>query len=126
MIRTNDALLRQAREFFAANFAGRFSLTLLPPEENPEVDGRRMLFADKTVPADSRFREMVRVTFCGWELILVSSAERPPMGELVLRSQNLPGAPVVVGPLDAATWQKIRDEIVKTSNATKEREHAYR
>lgn len=127
MIRVHDALIRQAREFFAAYLATAYpwsAVRVMPIEENPEIEGRRMTFANNKVPADSRYREMVRLLFNPWELVLVSSNEHPPLGEISLRGDTM--QVIVSGPIAPETWDKVAGEILKTSKPARKYANVYR
>ncbi len=117
MIRSNAALLRHAREFFLSQLLGLYSwdkdVRLSEPELRPAIapnlpvrERRQELEARQGL---GKYFEQERVRFGPWEILLYSSAERPPVGEVLLRDDA--GAQVVAGPLDPATWDKIGEHI---------------
>jgi len=57
-----------------------------------------------------KYYEQVRICFKPWELLIYSSNERPPLGEVSLRDFDN-GVLLVSGPVDAATWNKIGERI---------------
>lgn len=113
MIHAESALLRHAQDFFLSDLVGLFSwdhVRIGPPELRPVIPPnadrktrRREMEAREGM---GKYLEQVRVQFRPWELLIYSSMERGPLGEVSLREFDS-GREVVVGPLDSATWHKI-------------------
>jgi hypothetical protein len=107
MIRSHSALMRMAQDFFARELAGRYAfdnnVKLRDPELVPDKQRRE--------ERQGRYRECVWLSFGPWEIGIFSSQEKPPLGELILRGNEIGAADVVSGPLDPATWSKIASEI---------------
>lgn len=106
MIRSHRALLRQAQAFFLSDMVGVFDwgeVQVAPPELMPPEQRR-----DAGV---GKFREMERLSFGPWEILLCSSHEKPPLGEVSLREGGFSAGPLIVGPLDPATWRRIGEYI---------------
>jgi hypothetical protein len=134
MIRSQDALLRHAQEFFLAHMVGLYHWdqvqvaapqAIEPIPSNASFRERRKLMEARE--GRGRFREEARLLFplpiaaARWEILIYSSAERPPLGEVMLRdferSQLL-----VDGPLDPTTWRliglRIREETAHQRRAS--------
>lgn len=119
MIRPHDALLRHAQDFFLRDLVGLYvwDQVLVAPPEKAEVippnasrlDRRRAM---EQREGRGRYLEQARVIFplpqalARWEILIYSSMERPPLGEVMLRDYDR-GVPVVAGVLDPATWDQI-------------------
>lgn len=129
-MRPGAALARQAREFFFANLVGVYNwdnVKISPPEEHPEHDGRRVLTRDSKILADSKHREMVRIVFRPWELLISSSEEHPPCGQIVLRFGDVAPLEVVSGPIDQETWLRVRAAILDNQTRNqREMKYGYR
>lgn len=119
MIRPHDALLRHAQEFFAGYLVGLYrwdAVKIAEPERRdvipPNVGfrARRKLMEERE--GAGKYLEQVRILFKPWELIVYSSMERPPLGEVLLR--DIDAQTLIAGPLDPATWAKIGDLIKST------------
>ena len=99
MIRAHRALLRHAQAFFLSDMVGFYDwgdVRVQEPELMPAKDRR-----DAGV---GKFRERERLVFGPWDVLICSSHDVPPLGEVTLR---LEGALLVTGPLDPATWSNI-------------------
>lgn len=119
MIRPHDALLRHAQDFFLRDMVGLYiwdQVLVAPPDRAEPIPTnasrleRRKLMAERE--GRGRYLEQVRLIFplpqsaAIWEILIYSSMERPPIGEVTLRDYER-GQSVVTGPLDPATWEKI-------------------
>lgn len=120
MIRTNAVLLRQVREFFFAYLVGAYNwdnVQVAPPQENPEKDGRRVLARSmserRPILADAKFRELVRVIFPPWEIVLLSPEESPPCGLATLRRGDIVQETLIEGPPDSETWRLMAAAILE-------------
>lgn len=116
MIRSHDALLRHAQDFFLAELVGYYDfgdvgrVKIAPPELRPPIpplvdirERRRMMAGREGL---GRYLELARIAFAPWELLIYSAMEKPPLGLVILRELDF-GQEMVSGPLDAATWAKI-------------------
>lgn len=102
MIRSHRALLRQGQAFFLSDMVGVFEwgdVTVAPPELMPPE-----LRRDAGV---GKFKEMERLVFGQWEILICSSHEKPPLGEVSLRERGFSEGLLIVGPLDPVTWSRI-------------------
>lgn len=119
MIRSHDALLRHAQEFFLRDLVGLYhwdQVRVAAPEkaENipPNVSRMERRKQMEAREGRGRYLEQARMIFplpetaARWEILIYSSMERPPLGEVVLRDYER-GAVVVEGPLDPATWARM-------------------
>lgn len=113
MIRSHAALLRHAQDFFAADLVGLYRwdrVTIAEPERmapippNADIKVRRQMMEDRE--GRGKYHEYVRLLFKPWEILIYSSMERPPLGEVLLRDYDR-SETMVDGPLDPATWLKI-------------------
>lgn len=115
MIRSDSALLRHAQDFFLSDLVGLYTWDMVkvaPPEARPgippNVDYRERRKQMESRVGMGRNLEQARIVFKPWELLIYSSNERPPLGEVSLReADNINGSVLVSGPIDAATWAKI-------------------
>ena len=120
MIRSDAALLRHAQDFFLSDLVGLYSwgdVKIAPPEERPgippNVDYRERRRQMEARAGSGKYYEQVRICFKPWELLIYSSNERPPLGEVTLR--DFDSSQVLVdGPLDASTWKLIALRIRET------------
>lgn len=106
MIRSQRALLRHGQEFFLRHLVGVYDwgeVEVKPPEIMPVAERR-----DAGV---GKFREMERLVFGPWEILICSSHEKPPLGEVSLRQTEWSSEIIVVGPLDPVTWSRIASHI---------------
>lgn len=103
MIRSGRALIRHAQEFFLSQLVGVYDwgdVAIDAPELCPPAERRER--------GIGKFQEKERLTFGPWEILIYSSHERPPIGEVSLRRRGwLDPKPVISGPLDPATWGEI-------------------
>ena len=113
MIRSEAALLRHAQDFFLSDLVGLYSwgdVNIAPPEVRPgippNVDYRERRKQMEARIGMGKYYEQVRICFKPWELLIYSSNERPPLGEVTLREFDSSQV-LVDGPLDAATWKLI-------------------
>ncbi len=119
MIRSHDALLRHAQEFFLQDLVGLYVwdqvLVAAPERADPIPPNvarmeRRKLMEERE--GRGKDLEQVRLLFplpasaARWEILIYSSMERPPLGELVLRDPERSIA-LVEGPLDPSTWAAV-------------------
>lgn len=120
MIRSSGALLRHAQDFFLSDLVGLYSwgdVKIAPQEERPgippNVDYRERRKQMEARAGMGRHIEQARIVFKPWELLIYSSNERPPLGEVALRIFDT-GELLIDGPLDATTWKlialRIREE----------------
>ncbi len=113
MIRSHSALLRHAQDFFASDLVGLYrwdAVKIADPERRPSIPGNTEYRARRQIMQDreglGRDIEQVRICFKPWEILIYSSMEKPPLGEVQLR--DFDRAQVLVsGPLDPATWAEI-------------------
>lgn len=113
MIRSESALLRHAQDFFLSDLVGLFSwdqVKIAPPELRavipPNADRKTRRREMEKREGTGKYLEQVRVQFKPWELLIYSSMERGPLGEVSLRELDS-GREVIVGPLDSVTWREI-------------------
>ncbi|MFZ1154060.1 MAG: hypothetical protein WAN93_04060 [Solirubrobacteraceae bacterium] len=117
MIHAQSALLRHAQDFFRSDLVGIYSWdhvrigepelrVPIAPDANWKERRRQMVERE----GRGRYLEQVRLTFGPWELLIYSSIEKPPLGELILRDFESTKA-VISGPLDWATWSNIGKRI---------------
>ena len=119
MIRSDSALLRHAQDFFLSDLVGLYTwgdVRIAPPEVRPgippNVDYRERRRQMESRVGMGRNVEQARIVFKPWELLIYSSNERPPLGEVSLReADNINGGVLVSGPIDAATWKRIGEWI---------------
>jgi hypothetical protein len=117
MIRSDSALLRHAQDFFLSDLVGLYSwgdVKIAPPEMRdpiaPNVDYRERRKQMDARSGLGRNIEQARICFKPWELLIYSSSERPPLGEVTLRNFD-DGIALVSGPIDATTWNRIGELI---------------
>lgn len=122
MIRSDSALLRHIQDFFLSDLVGlyRWDRVLIAAPERREAIPANIGFRERRRKMEEReglgrYLEQARVCFKPWELIVYSSMERPPLGEVVLRDLN-DAVPLVSGPLDPATWGKIGEYLRQHQN----------
>lgn len=113
MIHSHTALLRHAQDFFAAYLVGlyRWDQVKISEPERVEASAPNVGFRERRRAMEARegrgkFVEQVHILFKPWEIVIYSSIERPPLGEVILRD-GMGTEPLVSGPLDAVTWAKI-------------------
>lgn len=109
MIRPSRMLLRHAQEFFLTHMIGVYDwgeVQVDPPDLCPPAERRER--------GIGKYQEKERLTFGPWEILIYSSHERPPLGEISLREGNFGGV-ILSGPLDPATWAKIGQHIRNAS-----------
>jgi hypothetical protein len=134
VIRSQDALLRHAQEFFLAHMVGLYhwdQVQVAAPERAQpipsNIGGRERRKLMEAREGRGRFLEQARLVFplpvpaAEWEILIYSSVERPPIGEVVLRDANRGGQVLVEGPLDPSTWTKIGNLIKE--RASHQRKH---
>lgn len=95
-IRQEAVLIRLAREFFETQLLGIISLgetTIAEASLEKKIPGRRQL------P-----REVLEIDFPPYRLVVKSSNEAPPLGEVEL---EVNGAGTGKGTLDTATWATL-------------------
>ena len=117
MIRSHEALLRHAQDFFASDLVGLYRwdhVKIAEPELNAPIPSNAD-YRDRRKQMEQRegrgkYIEQVRILFKPWELLIYSSMEKPPLGEVMLRDFDTTET-VVSGPLDSATWTKIAQRI---------------
>lgn len=113
MIRSHAALLRHAQDFFLSDLVGLYSFQdtrIAPPEMRPaippNIEHRKRREEMERRQGLGKWLEQVRIEFKPWEILIYSSVERPPLGEVVLRDFDS-GWEAISGPLDPTTWAKI-------------------
>lgn len=113
MIRHHDALLRHAQDFFLSDLVGLYTfdeVRIAAPELRetipPNIDYRKRRQLMEERQGKGKYLEQVRIKFGPWEIMVYSSVEKPPLGEVVLRDEDS-RQEYVTGPLDPATWSKI-------------------
>lgn len=114
MIRSHRALLRHGQEFFLRYLVGVYGwddVLVDAPELMPAAERR-----DAGV---GKFRERERLVFGPWEILICSSHEKPPLGEVSLRQTEWSGDILVVGPLDPVTWSRIGAHIRSNASTRK-------
>jgi len=127
MIRSDSALLRHAQDFFLSDLVGLYTwgdVRIAPPEVRPgippNVDYRERRKQMESRIGMGRNVEQARIVFKPWELLIYSSNERPPLGEVSLReADNINGGVLVSGPIDATTWKRIGEWIRANSHQRK-------
>jgi len=118
MIHPHSALLRHAQDFFRSDLLGLYSwdrVQITSPELAPPIAAEASL-RDRRAARDrreGRYLGQARLIFGNWEILIYSPNERPPLGEVVLRPNEIGGAVLVSGPIDAATWAEIGQKIRK-------------
>lgn len=128
MIRSDAALLRHAQDFFLANLVGVYSwgdVRIAPPELREaipaNIDYRKRRQMMEARAGLGRYVEQARICFEPWELLIYSSVERPPLGEVALRNYDT-GELLIDGPLDSSTWRliglRIREETAHQRKAS--------
>lgn len=125
MIRTGAALLRMAQDFFRTELVGVYSFdkdVRIEAQERREPIPANLPFRERRRVMEERegrgkWIEKERLLFGPWQILIYSAAEKGPLGEVSLRASGaVDGEPLVVGPLDPATWAKIGEVIrVKSS-----------
>lgn len=122
MINPRTALTRIAQEFFHQHLIALYrwdEVEYEPPERVENIvltrsERRAMAKRGITVPEplDGKYREVIRMGFGPYNLMLKSSVEAPPCGIAVLST----GDNKIEGPLDAKTWQEFADFIHERQN----------
>lgn len=123
MIRSQDALLRHAKEFFLRDMVGLYHWDQVQvaapeisepiPSNAPHKERKRLM---ELREGRGRYLEQARLIFplpvgtADWEILIYSSLERPPLGEVMLRDFQRQ-AVLVDGPLDPSTWLLIGNRI---------------
>lgn len=120
MIRTQMALLRHAQDFFRSDMVGLYTwdrdVRIDPPELRP-VLAPNLPFRERRKQMEARegggkYLEKERLRFGPWEILIYSSQERGPVGEVTLRrTGGLEVRDLVTGSLDPSTWAKIGEHI---------------
>lgn len=118
MIHPHAALLRHAQDFFRSDLLGLYSwdqVRIANPELAPPIapdaplrDRREAQFR-----REGKYLGQARLIFGIWEILIYSPNDRPPLGEVVLRPNEIGGSVLVSGPLDSATWAEIGQKIRK-------------
>lgn len=115
MIRSHTALLRIAQDFFLSDLVGFYrwpEVKLGEPELRPSVPST-LSYRDRRAAMEARegrgkYLEQERLIFGPWEILIYSSVERGPLGEVILRDAlDIRSPELVSGPLDPATWSRI-------------------
>ena len=122
MIRSDSALLRHIQDFFLSDLVGLYRwdrVQIAAPERReaipPNIGFRERRKMMEQREGLGRYLEQARVRFDPWEILVYSSMERPPLGEVVLRVFH-DGTPLITGPLDPATWNKIGEYLRQHQN----------
>jgi hypothetical protein len=114
MIRSHRALLRHGQEFFLRHMVGVYDwgdVLVDAPDLMPAAERR-----DAGV---GKFRERERLVFGPWEILISSSHDKPPLGEVSLRQTEWSTGVLVVGPLDPETWSRIATHIRNASHSNR-------
>lgn len=100
MINARSRLLRGLREFVDSRLCGLVvwdrDVRLMPPIEADRIGHRRN--------PEGKFKEIAGIVFGDYEILVSSPNEAGPVGTVTLRYLR---SPVILGPLDQATWDKI-------------------
>ena len=116
MIRPHESLLRHAQDFFRSDLLGIYSwdqVRIAAPEKPPTIAAEAPLKArrDEQYRREGRYVGVARLIFGPWEILIYSPNEKPPLGEVLLRPNEIGGETLVSGPIDAATWAAIGKRI---------------
>lgn len=118
MIHPHSALLRHAQDFFRSDLLGLYSwdqVRIANPELAAPIPAEASLH-DRRAAQDKRegrYIGQARLIFGTWEILIYSPNERPPLGEVILRPNEIGGPALVSGPIDSATWAEIGQKIRK-------------
>lgn len=122
MIDSQIALLRHVQDFFASDLVGLYrwdAVKIADPERRVSIpstvdyrERRRQMEAREGL---GKYIEQARIAFPPWEIVVYSSVERPPLGEVLLRDFNTTEI-LVSGPLDPLTWAEIGKWIRENDN----------
>ena len=122
MIQSHSALLRHAQDFFRSDLVGLYSWDQvrianaeLRPALAPNLSYKDRRREQEQREGKGKYLEQERLIFGPWEILIYSSSEKPPVGELQLRDDIIGHEAFIVGPLDAATWKAIGEYIRATS-----------
>lgn len=125
MIDSQTALLRHAQDFFASDLVGLYRwdrVRIGEPERRPgippNVDYRERRRQMEERQGLGKYVEQVRLLFKPWEILIYSSMEKPPLGEVLLRDYDSTEI-MVSGPLDPLTWAEI-GKWIRTNNSASE------
>ena len=116
MIHQHSALLRHAQDFFRSDLLGFYSwdqVRIANPELAPPIAADASL-QDRRAAQEKRegkYLGQARLIFGNWEILIYSPNERPPLGEVILRPNEIGGPVLVSGPIDSATWAEIGKRI---------------
>ncbi len=112
MIDQHAALLRHAQDFFRSDLVGLYSwdqVRIANREPAPPISAEMPLRArrDEQFKREGRYLGQARLIFGDWEILIYAPNERPPLGEVILRPNEIGGPVLVSGPIDSATWAEI-------------------
>ncbi len=110
MIHPRMSLTRIAQEFFHTHMVGIFKWDQIehaPPDKITKND-IALAKANGLDRPDGKFREMIRMQFGQYDLMIESANEHPPLGRILLTGR---GRDPVEGPIDPTTWTKIANHI---------------
>ena|ERR1700694_537827 len=116
MIHPHSALLRHAQDFFRSDLLGLYSWDqvriapreiAMPIAPDTPVRKRREMQDHR----EGKYKGEARLVFGPWEILIYSPNEKPPLGEVQLRENQIGSEIFVSGPLDAATWSDIGKHI---------------
>jgi len=109
MIHPHASLLRHAQDFFRSDLLGLYTWDQvkianpeLAPPIAPDISVRER--REEQYKREGKYIGQARLIFGPWEILIYSPNEKPPLGEVQLRSSAIGGEVFVTGPLDAATW----------------------
>ncbi len=117
MIRSSAAMLRHAQDFFNSDLVGLYrwdQVQISAPDLRPTIPpnaervARRRLMEERE--GKGKYLEQERLIFRPWEILIYSSNERPPLGEITLRDFDTTQI-LVTGPLDPRIWSLIGTRI---------------
>ena len=115
MIHPRMALTRVTQEFFHTHLIGIYKWDQVehaPPDRITKSDIDLALREGRERP-DGKFREMLRMQFGDYDLMVESSNEAPPLGRIVLTGRD----DTVEGPIDPSTWARIAAHIKQSKRS---------
>ena len=119
MIRPHESLLRHAQDFFRSDLLGLYSwdqVRIANPEVAPAIASEASVRTrrDAQYQREGRYLGQARLIFGPWEILIYSPNEKPPLGEVILRPNEIGRSILVSGPIDAATWEQI-GKVIRSS-----------
>jgi len=112
----HTALLRHAQDFFRSDLLGLYSwdqVRIANPEVAPPIASDASLRdrREQQYKREGKYLGQARLIFGNWEILIYSPNERPPLGEVILRPNEIGGPVLVSGPIDSETWVAIGKRI---------------